>query len=298
MNRRAWIAFAALSVLWGIPFLFIKIADRGGFTPGVLSFVRGLLAGGVMLAFAWRSGTLSTLRGYARWLWLLALTEIVIPFLMIAIGEEHVSSSLSSIVIASVPLMVALLALRFDHTERPTGLGTLGLLVGFGGVVSLLGIDVAGHAEELLSAGALLLGAFSYAVGAMIAKHRVGGADPVAAIGACLAISAILSAPVAIVDWPSRAPSIAALGALVVLAFGCGSLAFVVWLRLIREIGPSRTSVAAYINPLVAVLLGVTLLNEHLGGGTVAGLILILVGSWLATDARLPRWRTEKALSA
>jgi drug/metabolite transporter (DMT)-like permease len=289
MSRRAWAAFAAVSLLWGMPFLFIKVADRGGFTPGLLACSRGALAAVVLLALAWRAGTLSTLRGYGRWLWALAITELVIPFLAIAIGEEHVSSSLSAIVIASVPLMVALLALRFDHSERPTPLGALGLLVGFGGVVALLGVDVAGHTAELLSAAALLLGAFSYAVGAMIVKHRMSEPDPVATIGACLAISALVSVPYAIVDWPSKAPSAGALGALVVLAFGCGAFALVVWLGLIREVGPSRGSVTNYINPLVAVVLGVTLLGERLGSGAVAGLILILVGSWLATDARLPR---------
>jgi drug/metabolite transporter (DMT)-like permease len=287
MNRRAWTGFVAVSLLWGIPFLFIKIADRGGFTPGLLSCVRSVLAGAVLLGLAWRSGTLSTLRGHGRWLWALAITEIVIPFLMIAIGEEHVSSSLSAIVIASVPLMVAMLALRFDHAERPTPLGALGLLIGFGGVVSLLGVDVAGHPEELLSVAGLLLGAFSYAVGAMIAKHRLSEPDPAATIGACLAISALVSVPYAILDWPSRVPSTAALGALVVLAFACGALAFVVWLGLIRDVGPSRTSVTNYVNPLVAVILGVTLLGERLGSGAVAGLILILAGSWLATDATL-----------
>ena len=259
-----------------------QLADRGGFTPGLLACSRGSLAPLVLLALAWRAGRLSTLRGHGRWLWALAITGPVIPFRR-SRSARTVSSSLSAIVIASVPLMVVLMALRFDRTERPTPLGALGLLVGFGGVVALLGVDVAGHSGELLSAGGLLLGAFSYAVGAMIVKHRMSEPDPVATIGACLAISALVSVPDAIVDWPSRAPSVGALGALIVLAFGCGAFALVVWLGLIREVGPSRGSVTNYINPLVAVVLGVTLLGERLGSGAVAGLILILLGSWLAT---------------
>src|SRR5436853_2226498 len=144
MSRRAWLAFAAISLIWGIPYLLIRIAVRHGVTPPVLAWARVALAAVLLLSLAWRAGTLRSLRGKWRWLLAYAVAEVSIPFPMIAAGEEHVSSSLAAIVIASVPLIGALLALRFDPSERPTPVRAVGLLIGFGGVVALVGIDVAG----------------------------------------------------------------------------------------------------------------------------------------------------------
>src|ERR1022692_3654076 len=129
MTRRAWLAFAAMSVIWGLPYLFIKIAVRDGVPPVALAFARVLLASVVLVSLAWRAGTLPTLRGRWRWLIALAVAEISIPFPMIAFGEKHVASSLAAIIIAAVPLIGALLAMRFDHSERPTPIRALGLMI-------------------------------------------------------------------------------------------------------------------------------------------------------------------------
>ena len=134
-------AFAAMSVIWGVPYLFIRIAVRGGFPPLALAWTRVTLAAVVLLALAWRAGTLGSLRGRFRWLFGYALAEITIPFPLIAAGEEHVPSSVAAIVIASVPLIGALLALRFDRSERPTRMRAGGLLIGFAGVIALVGIN-------------------------------------------------------------------------------------------------------------------------------------------------------------
>src|SRR2546421_4228720 len=197
MTRRAWVAFAAMSVIWGVPYLLIKIAVRGGVTPLLLAWGRLALAAAVLLALAWRAGTLRTLRGRFRWLLAYAIAEVSIPFPLIAAGEEHVASSLAAIVIASVPLIGALLAFRFDASERPTPLRAVGLLIGFGGVVALVGIDVAGRPGELLGTGAILLAAVGYAIGPMVIKHGLSGIDPRAPLGAGLAIASLLLAPFA-----------------------------------------------------------------------------------------------------
>src|SRR5438270_2795879 len=120
MSRRAWIAFAAMSIIWGASYLFIKIAVDGGVPPLALAWGRVTLAAVVLLALAWRAGTLPTLRGRWRWIAAYAVAEISIPFPMIAFGEQRVASSLAAITIASVPLIVAVLALRFDRAETPT----------------------------------------------------------------------------------------------------------------------------------------------------------------------------------
>jgi drug/metabolite transporter (DMT)-like permease len=277
-----------MSAIWGIPYLFIKIAVRGGITPYPLAWARVTLAAIVLLALAARAGTLGTLRGRWRWLAAYALAEVTIPFPMIAIGEEHVASSLTAIVIASVPLIGAVLALRLDPSERPTPSRAFGLLLGFGGVIALVGIDVAGRTDELLGTGAILIAAVGYALGPMIIKHGLSGLDPRAAIGAGLAIASVMLAPEAALDLPHATPSVGAILSVIVLGLVCTAAAFVIFTVLIHEAGTSRATVITYVNPVVAVALGVVLLGEQPGAGAVAGLLLILAGSWLSTGGRLP----------
>ena len=281
-------AFAAVSIIWGIPYLLIRIAVRHGVTPGLLAFGRVALAAVVLLALAWRAGTLGTLRGRFGVLLAYAVIEVCIPFPLIAAGETRVSSSLAAILISSVPLIVALLALRFDQSERPTPVRAVGLLIGFGGVVALVGIDVAGSSRELLGAGAILLAAVGYAIGPMLIKLRLGGLDPRATMGGSLAIASVLLAPVAALNPPHTTPSAGAIVCVIVLGLVCTAAAFVIYTILIGEAGTSRATVITYVNPVIAVALGVALLGERPGAGSVAGLLLILAGSWLSTDGRLP----------
>ncbi len=288
MSRRAWVAFAAMSLIWGVPYLFIKIAVQGGMTPAAVAWGRVTLAAVILLALAWRAGTLRAVRGRWRWLLFYAVVEISIPFPAIAAGEEHVASSLAAIIIASVPLIAALLALRFDDSERPTPLRAAGLVIGFGGVVVLVGIDVAGRVDELIGTAAILLAAIGYAIGPMVIKHKMAGFDPRATMGASLALASLLLAPFALLDAPSKVPSTGAFLSVIVLGVLCTALAFVIFAILIHEAGSGRATVITYLNPVVAVILGVTLLGEQPGAGAVAGLLLILAGSWLSTGGRLP----------
>ena len=281
-------AFAAVSLIWGIPYLLIRIAVRHGMTPGFLAWGRVTLAAVVLLALAWRRGTLGSLRGRFKVLLAYAVAEICIPFPLIAAGETRVSSSLAAILISSVPLIVALLALRFDPSERPTPVRAVGLVIGFGGVVALVGLDVAGRGGELLGAAAILLSAVGYAIGPMLIKLRMGGLDPRATMGGSLAIASVLLAPVAALDPPRAVPSTGAIACVVALGLVCTAAAFVIYTVLIAEAGTSRATVITYINPVIAVGLGVALLGEQPGAGSIAGLLLILAGSWLSTDGRLP----------
>jgi drug/metabolite transporter (DMT)-like permease len=293
VTRKAWVAFAAASLIWGIPYLFIRIAVRHGFTPGSLAWSRVTLAAVVLLALAWRAGTLATLRGRWRWLLAYAVAEVCIPFPLIAAGEDKIPSSLSAIVIASVPLIGAVLAMRFDRSEKPTPIRALGLLIGFGGVVALVGLDVAGNGRELLGTGETLVAAVGYAIGPMLIKHRMDGLDARAMMGGSLALCSLLLAPVAALDFPDRVPTGGAVASVVVLALVCTAAAFVVFTTLVREAGTSRATVITYVNPVVAVALGVTLLGERPGAGAVAGLLLILAGSWLSTGGSLPPGSSE-----
>jgi drug/metabolite transporter (DMT)-like permease len=288
VSARAWVAFACMSALWGIPYLFIKLAVDDGVPPAFVAWSRVVLAAVVLLALAWRAGTLAPLRGKGRWLAAYAFLEITIPFPMIAFGEQHVASSLAAIIIASVPLFIALLAIRFDQSERATGRRLVGLFVGLGGVVALVGIDVGGHSDELLGAGAIVLAALGYAAGPMIFKRQLGTLDPRATMGGSLALAALFLTPFAIADPPSTVPSGDGLIAILVLGIFCTAIAFVIFSGLLMEVGAGRAAVITYINPVVAVGLGVAVLGERPGAGAIAGLLLILAGSWLSTDGRLP----------
>jgi drug/metabolite transporter (DMT)-like permease len=275
-----------MSLIWGVPYLFIKVAVDDGVSPSFLSFARVVIAAVVLLAFAGR--TVRRLRGHWRWVAAYAIAEIALPFPLIAAGEQRVSSSLAAILIACVPLLVAVLALRFDADERATGVRLLGLLIGLGGVVALVGIDVAGKTRELVGTGLIVLAAAGYAAGPMILKRKLAGLDARASMGGALLIAAVLLAVPAGLSAPTSLPSGEALLAIAVLGLVCTALAFVVFNFLIVQVGPSRALVITYLNPVVAVALGVAILGERPGAGAVAGLLLILAGSWLSTDGRLP----------
>src|SRR3954470_3508263 len=288
MSARAWVSFAAVSTLWGMPYLFIKVAVDDGVPPVVLAWVRVVLGAAVLLGLAWRAGTLRALRGRWRWLAVFGVVEIAVPFPLIAAGEQHVASSLAAIIVAAAPLFVALLALRFDASERVTGSRLVGLIVGLIGVVALVGIDVAGRGDELLGALAVLGAAFGYAVGPMVLKRHLADLDPRASMGAALLVAAVALTPAAAWSAPSSVPSGSALLSLAVLGLFCTAAALVFYGALVAEAGPGRALVITYVAPVVALALGVAVLGEHVGTGAVVGLLLILAGSWLSTDGRVP----------
>src|SRR3954447_3416651 len=288
MTARSWAAFAAVSTLWGIPYLFIKLAVDDGVPPAFLAWARVVLGAAVLLALATRAGLLGSGRGRLRPIAVYALIEIALPFPLIAAGEQHVSSSLAAILISAVPMIIALLALRFDPSERVTGVRLVGLVLGFGGVIALVGRDVAGRPDELLGALAILLAAVGYAAGPMLLNRRFADLDPRATMGASRTLAALYLTPVALADVPDRAPSGEAVVAVLVLGLLCTAAAFVLFGTLIADVGPGRAAIITYIAPIVAVALGVAVLGEHLGPGAIAGLLLILAGSWLSTDGRLP----------
>jgi drug/metabolite transporter (DMT)-like permease len=285
MSPRGWILFAAVSVTWGVPYMFIKLAVED-LSPGFVAWSRVALGALVLLPIAVRSGALRGLP--LRWLAAFALFEITIPFPLIAFGEQHVSSSLAAILIAAVPLVISFLALRFDRAEQPTRTRFIGMLIGLGGVVALVGIDIGGRGAELLGAAAVLAATFGYACGPLIIKRHFSGADPVGPVAGALGIASIMLLPFALAGLPTERPSDDAILSVVALGLICTAFGFLIFFRLIVEIGPSRATIITYVNPVVALALGVAILGEHVTTGVVAGLLLILAGSWLSTDGRLP----------
>ncbi len=274
MTPRAWLLFALSSVIWGVPYFFIKVAVDAGVPPAFVAWARVALGAVLLLPVALRRGALRGLGGRER-AWPIAAyaaCEIAVPFVLISVGEQYISSSLTAILIATMPLLVALLSVRFSPADKPTGLRVVGLVVGLGGVVAVLGLDVAGRPAELLGAALVLVATLGYAAAPIIvSKH--------------LADIALL--PAALARPPHGIPGSAALLALLVLGVVCTALGLVVFFQLIAEAGPNRASLITYVNPLVAVAVGVVALHEHVGAATLTGLLLILVGSWLAAGGRV-----------
>jgi drug/metabolite transporter (DMT)-like permease len=288
LTARAWSLFAFVSVIWGLPYLLIKVTIDEGMSPLFITWGRGICAAAVLLLLAWKAGKLGGLRGNLRWLLVYALIEITLPFPMIALGEQYVDSSIAAIMIATSPLLMALIVLRYEPSERVDGKRMIGLLIGLAGVAALVGIDAAGTTKELLGVGALLIASLGYAIGPLVLNRRLMHIDARATMGAAsLASIIVLTLPTLLF---ASSPTITAkgLGSLVLLGSVLTAGGLVGYMLLVKEIGPSRTSVVAYINPVVAVAAGMIFLHERPGPGAVAGLLLILAGSWLATDGRLP----------
>ena len=289
MSRRGWLLFAAMSVIWGIPYLLIKVAV-GGVPVPVLVLARVSIGAALLVPIAVRRRQLGSLRPHWRWLAAFAGVEIILPWFLLSAAETRLSSSLSGLLIASVPILVALLARLTGGSERLSAARWAGLLVGLGGVALLVGPGVAGGSTG--SVAEVLLVAVCYATGPLIASRRLGGLPSLGMTAVCLAFASVVYAPAAALDWPAAMPSAQVLGALAGLAVVCTALAFLLFFRLIAEAGPSRASVITYINPAVAVALGVSILGEQLTPAMVVAFALILAGSVLATR---PGRRGERA---
>ena len=286
MSRRGWALFAAMSVIWGIPYLLIKVADGGVAVP-VLVLARVGVGAALLLPVALRRGRLGTLRPHWRWLVAFAAVEIITPWLLLSEAERRLPSSTTGLLVASVPIFVVVLGRLTGGTDRLTAIRWTGLLAGLGGVALLAGPTVAGG--DVLSVAEVLLVAVCYATGPLIASRKLGHLPPLEMTAVCLAFAAVVYAPLAALTWPSAMPSVQVLAALAALAVICTAAAFPIFFRLIAEVGPARASVITYVNPAVAVALGVSVLGERFTPAMAAAFALILGGSVLATRTGGPR---------
>lgn len=285
MTRRGWFLFVTLCVLWGIPYFLIKVAVRE-LTPASLVFLRTAIGAAVLVPLVVARGDLRALLPRWRPIVLFTLVEMAIPWFLLSDAERHISSSLAGLLVASVPLVGAALSRVSGRHEPLGGRGVAGLVLGLVGVGALLGIDVrAGDGRAVAEMAFVVVG---YAVGPMIVARRLGDLPALDVIAASLAVCAVGYAPVGLAQLPAALPPLEVAGAVVVLGLVCTALAFVLFFRLIGEVGPVRATVVAYVNPAVAVLAGVTLLGEPFTVGTGLGFFLILAGSWLATGVRSP----------
>jgi drug/metabolite transporter (DMT)-like permease len=287
MDRRHWFLLLTLGAIWGASYLFIKIGLRD-LSPSMVAFVRVALAALVLLPLAISQGALAGARSRIGSLALVGAIQVAAPFVLISAGEEEISSGLAGILVAAAPLFTALLAVWVDHEERSGGLRLVGIGVGLGGVALLLGVDLGGGGAELVGGLMVVLAALGYAIGGFLVKHRLTGIAPVGMSASVMVASALFLLPPAVLTAPGAAPGLgpaAAVAALGVLGTG---VAFVIFYGLISSVGPARAFLVTYIAPGFAVVYGALLLSEEVTVATLAGLALILSGSWLAAEGRLP----------
>jgi drug/metabolite transporter (DMT)-like permease len=285
MDRRSWSLLLVLGAIWGASYLFIKIGLRD-LSPSMVAFVRIALAALVLLPVAAFQGALAGVRARAGWLALVGAVQVAGPFFLISAGEEEISSSLAGILVASAPLFTAVLAIWVDHEERSQGLRLAGVLVGFAGVALLLGVDVGGSA--MLGGLAVVLASLGYAIGGFLVKHRLTGVAPLGMSAAVMVASTIFLLPPALLTAPESAPGLGPAAAVAVLGVLGTGIAFVIFYGLIASVGPARAFLVTYIAPGFAVAYGALLLSEEVTVATMSGLTLILSGSWLAAEGRLP----------
>ncbi|MBW3607941.1 MAG: DMT family transporter [Actinobacteria bacterium] len=288
MNRRAWLLMSLLAALWGASYLFIKVGLEDGLEPVFIVFTRLALGALVLVPLAMRAGVLTRVAGLGRPIAFVAVIQVVLPFLLITFGEQHISSALTGILVSAAPIFTALIAVRFDDEERPHGIAAAGVVMGIAGVVLLFGIDLRGDAQALAGGLMVLLASVGYAVGSLYLKHRLRGVPPVAIAASTLVLGTVLLLPFAVVAVPVQTPELQTIGALLALGAGGTGIAFAIFYTLIADIGPGRASLVAYIAPGFAVFYGATLLSEPITAGAILGLILILAGSWIAAEGRWP----------
>ena len=284
MTRRGWLLFGALSVIWGVPYLMIRVAVED-LDPVFVACGRTLIGALLLLPIALYGRSL--VPAFRRWKILLVYTlvEITGPWLLLGHAEIRLNSSTAGLMLAVVPLFAAII-LTVLGQDRLDARRVIGLLIGFAGVAALVGLDV--HTGDLLSVGFVLLTAVGYAIGPIIVNRRLADLPPMGVVTGSLIIATVIYLPFAIWARPSHIPADAG-WSVVGLAVLCTAVAFLVFFALIAEAGPARATVITYINPAVAIVLGVLVLNEPFTVGTAIGFPLVILGSILGTAKSRPR---------
>jgi drug/metabolite transporter (DMT)-like permease len=281
VTRRSWILFGLMGAIWGVPYLFIKVAVEY-MSPPVIVFGRTSLAIVPLLFFAARAGAIRP--ALARWRPVLAFAalEMAIPWFLLTDAERHLPSGLTGLLVACVPIVGAIVAFLLGDRSALAPRRVLGIALGLCGVALLVAADISGQAPWW-SVAEVLLVCVGYASAPFIAVRRLSDVPDIGVVAVSLTAVAIVYAPIAYFAWPEDPPPARAWAAVVALAFLCTAIAFVVFFKLIAAIGPARATLITFINPAVAVVVGAVVLDEQITLTTLGGFALVLAGCWLAT---------------
>lgn len=280
MTRRGWALFAAMCLIWGIPYLLIKVAVSD-LSPVTLVFFRTAIGAVLLVPLAAGRGNLKPLLPHWRAIVVYTGVEVALPWLLLSDAETRLSSSLTGLLIAAVPFVGVLLGWLTGAEDRFDSRRLFGLLVGFIGVAALVGLNVSAH--DFGAVGEVGLVAVGYALGPMIITRRLSHLPALGVVAVSLALPAIAYAPLGLTHLPGAFPSLSVLVSVALLGVLCTAIAFLLFFALIAEVGNVRATTITYVNPAVALALGVVLLGEPFTVGAVVGFGLILVGLFIAT---------------
>jgi drug/metabolite transporter (DMT)-like permease len=283
VTRRGWLLFWAMALIWGVPYFFIAVAVDE-LEPAVVVFGRTSLAGAVLVALAVRAGELRAVLPHWRPVAAFAILEMAIPWILLTTAEQHIASGLAALLISAVPIFGALAAFALGERAALRPVRLAGIALGIGGVALLVGNDLSGDAAPpWWSIAFVIVVCICYATAPFIISRRLSHVPSLGVIAVSLVMVTVLYLPIAAVSLPDRMPSAKATLSVVALALVCTGLAFVVFFRLIAEIGAARATVITFVNPVFAVALGALFLDEPFTVAIVAGFVLVISGCWLAT---------------
>ncbi len=288
MTRQALLLFGLMAVIWGIPYLFIRVAVEE-ISPATLVFARTGIAALILVPVALLRTDYRAVLARWRWVVAFAVVEIGVPWVLLGTAEQQITSSLAGLLVAGVPLVATVVAVATGGRDRVGSAGILGLLVGIGGVAAIVGVNLG--TSSYLALLAMVFVVIGYALGPAIMSRRLGGLSTVSVMAMSLSLCALFYAPVAFLQRPSTVPSVNVIAAVVVLGVVCTAVAFLLFWALIDLVGPVRSTVVTYLNPAVAALMGVAVLNEVFTVAMAGGFALVILGSVLATrpsGARIP----------
>ena len=272
-------------LLWGIPYLFIKVAvdPDGGFSPAIVVCLRTAIGAAILLPWAIRQKTLGDAIRGIRYVAPYAVLEMIGPWILIGTAEQKISSGLAGLLVASVPIWATIFAsLKGDKTvwQRKR---LFGIAIGFVGLVLVVGIESIKGGSDPLSILMVLVASIAYAYAVMFVQSGLPGVSGVAINGVAMLITAIFYLPFTVVQWPSHHINQSAIWSVVALGIFSSGIAFAIFFVLVDIIGVARASLVTYLNTAFAVVLGVIILGEPITTGIIIGLPLVLLGSYLAS---------------
>lgn len=273
-----------MSVIWGTPYLLISIAVES-LEPATVVAGRTGIAALLLLPLAIYQGSLKTAWRFWPWILAFAVIEMAIPFVLLGHAEQTLPSGLTGLLVATVPLFGALTAYLLGDHRALTRSRILGLVIGIAGVALVVGAASGDGGIRLINVAEVLVVAVCYAIAPFITARKLTEVPGIGLAALALGMVAVGYVPVALLTQ-DQAPTARSLSALVALAILCTAIAFVIFFALIREVGPAKATVITFINPIVALALGVVVLDEHLSWGQLLGLPVVLAGCWLAAGQK------------
>ena len=282
MTRKSWIQFGIVGFLWGIPYLLMKVAVAD-IPPPLIVAGRTLIGAAILIPIAIKKNTFKDAINGIKYVIPYAVLEMVGPWILITSAEKEISSGLAGLLVATVPFFASIFSsLRGDHSVwQPKRI--FGLVVGFVGIVALVGIESITGTSNPKAIAMVILAAIMYAYAVLMITTNLPGVDGIAINGVAMGLTCLFYTPIAIATWPSNPVSTEAIAALVALGVFSTAIAFMLFFIVIVEIGVARGSLTTYVNTAVAVVLGILILDEPITLGIIVGLPMVLLGSYLAS---------------